>query len=151
MTPACSPTWSCPSHVPAPKLFLFGLDGGGLLKLTLQDDLTIAVRLYGRHVRILLALNEALQLDKDLDEAVRGWMTKEQLAEAYGCGDPLMLPPTPEAIAAYRSQINKLVRQETPVGLAPPGLFDSQRCVGIRLAQEITVIDLSQRCQSGPD
>jgi len=142
-------TCFCPGSLPAPTLFLYGPDGGGLLKLWLADGSKIAFRLYGRHVRVLLSLNNALCMDKDLDEAARGWMSDERIAEAYACGDPRVLPPTREAITAYRAQINRLIRQETPSGLETPRLFATQRCVGVRLAQAITVIDLRERRRDG--
>ena len=142
-------TCPCPGSLPAPTLFLFAPDGGGLLKLSLADGSKIAVRLYGRHVKVLLSLNNALRMDNDLDEAARGWMSDEGIAEAYACGEPRVIPPTQEAIAAYRAQINRLIRENTPAGLEAPRLFATQRCVGVRLTEEIIIVDLVERRRTG--
>jgi hypothetical protein len=70
------------------KLILPGReDGMGFLKLPFADGSTITVELEGRHVKVLLALNDALKLDQDLDEAARGWMDDKLISEAYTRGD----------------------------------------------------------------
>lgn len=133
---------------PPPRLIILGRDGLGLLKLPLAGGSTITVRLHGRHVRVLLALDDALNADEDLDEAARGWLNDELLAEAYTRSDPLMIPPSPETITAYRAQINGRIRQATPPGHKPPKLLMSERCVGVRLVRRIVVVDLPQRRKS---
>jgi len=131
------------------KLILPGReDGMGFLKLPLTDGSTITVQLEGRHVKVLLVLNDALKLDKDLDEAARGWMDDKLIAEAYTRGDTYTLAPTPQAIAAYRAQINRLIREATPQGFEMPRLFINKRCVGVRLIQKLVVIRLRCQCNS---
>lgn len=128
------------------KLILPGReDGIGFLKLPLNDGSTITVQLEGRHVKVLLVLNDALKLDQDLEEAARGWMDDKLIAEAYTRGDKYTLAPTPQAIAAYRAQINRLIREATPQGYETPTLFINKRCVGVRLIKKFVVIRL--RCQ----
>ena len=87
------------------KLILPGReDGMGFLKLALTDGSTITVQLEGRHVKVLLVLNDALKLDQGLDEAARGWMDDKLIAEAYTRGDKYTLAPTPQAIDRMASQ-----------------------------------------------
>lgn len=132
-----------------PKLILLGGENGkALLKLPVVNGPTVTAELNGRHVRVLLVLDDALGADEDVAEGVRGWLNDEFIAEAYIRGDPFMFPPTPAAIAAYRAQINNRIREATPPGYDPPKLVLSERCVGVRLVQELDIVDLSQRRKS---
>lgn len=125
------------------KLILPGLeDGMGFLELPLPDGSTISIQIEGRHVKVLLVLNDALKLDQYLEEAARGWMDDKLIAEAYTRGNECALAPSPQAVAAYRAQINRLIREATPQGYEPPKLFISKRYVGVRLIQKLVVIRL---------
>jgi len=128
------------------KLILLGTeDGIALLKLMMPDGSEMTVRLKGRHIKVLLVLNDALQQDQHAitDEVARGWMTDELIAQAYTRNDPRVIPPTPKAIARYRAQINSLVRRATPEGFHPPKLLLTERCVGVRLTQPLIVVKLN--------
>ena len=132
-----------------PKLILLGGENGkALLKLPVANGPTVTAELKGRHVRVLLALDDALGADEDVAEGARGWLNDELIAEAYTRGDPFMFPPTRTSIALYRSQINKRIREATPSGHDPPKLLLSERCVGVRLVQKLDIVDLSQRRKS---
>lgn len=120
----------------------------GLLKLQLGDGQTITVAINGRHIRVLLALQDAHEAEQDLAAAERGWLNDQLLAEAYMRGDRAMLPPEPATIAGYRAQINHRIRQATPAGQDAPKLFRWQRCVGVRLVEKLDIDDLSRRRKS---
>lgn|GEM_PF-1354074 len=123
----------------------------GILKLILPA-VTITVRLLPRHVRVLLVLESALHADENLDDEFRGLRTNEQIADAYAhtqgdqyARDRFAYTPGPKAIAAYRSQIHRLIRKATPAGFQAPRLIETIRSAGVRLINSIEVIDLSER------
>ena len=132
---------------PAPELMVFGRGGMAYLKVFVTVGLAVMVRLCERQAKVLRILNEALTRDEEdgLDERVCGWMTNEQTAQAFPFGDPRGYIPEPEAIAAYRAQINRLIRESTPPKHKPPALFRTERLVGTRLIRKIDIIDLSDR------
>ena len=132
-----------------PKLFLFGKDDAGLLKFQLPDGQLVKVLLDGRQTKVLLALNDALQVDGDLDEEIRGWMTDSQIAEAVARKDEHFIATSAQTVAAYRSQISRLIRDATPPGHSPPVLLVTKRRLGVRLAQEIVVDHLDGRRDPG--
>ena len=133
---------------PRPKITLvvYDRDSFGLLKLELSG-ITIKLRLECRHCRVLLALESALRADADLDEEFRGLRTNEQIADACarGQGHPFAYTPGPNAIAAYRAQIHHLIRKATPEGFKAPRLIETVRAVGVRLIDNIKIVDLSAR------
>lgn len=133
--------------LPAPELMVFSRGGMAYLKVFLTVGLAIMIRLCERQAKVLRILNEALTRDEEdgLDEEVRGWMTNEQIAQAFPFGDPRGYVPEPEAIAAYRAQINRLIKESTPPQHKPPVLFRTERLVGARLIRKIDIIDLSDR------
>lgn len=132
-------------HLPAPKLFLFAPGSPGCLKLPLPDGSEVTVWLHARFVKILLILNKALEMDADLDEQLRGYLNDRSLAEQCPLGDPHGYTPEPQTTRAYRAQINRCIREQTPPGRPPPRLFHSERLVGVRLVRKIEIVDLSDR------
>lgn len=136
-------------YMAPPKLFLFGRDDAGLLKFQLPDGQLVKVLLDGRQTKVLLALNDALQVDGDLDEEIRGWMTDSQIAEAVARQDEHFIATSAQTVAAYRSQINRLIMDATPPGHSPPVLLVTKRRLGVRLAQEIVVDHLDRRRDPG--
>ena len=131
----------------SPKLFLFGKDDAGLLKFQLPDGQLVKVLLDGRQTKVLLVLNDALQedVDGDLDEEIRGWITDSQIAEAVARRDEFYIATSAQTIAAYRSQIKHRILDATPPGYSPPTLLVTKRCLGVRLAEEIIVDRLDDR------
>jgi len=133
---------------PRPRITLIIYDSGsfGLLKLLLFGIL-VKLRLECRHCRVLLALVSALHEDADLDDEFCGLRTNEQIADAYaqGQGSPFAYTPGPNAIAAYRSQIHRLIRKAMPEGFKAPRLIETVRGAGVRLIDNIKIVDLSAR------
>jgi len=134
-----------------PEITLTVYDRGsfGILELVLPS-LTVTVRLLARHVKVLLVLDSALRADEHLAAAFRGLRSNEQIANAYAhtqgdqfAYDEFAYVPGPQAMAAYRAQIHKLIREASPPGFRAPPLFETIRSVGVRLIDRIEVIDLS--------
>lgn len=127
------------------KLILAGSEaGGGWLILPLPDGSTRCVELEGRHVKVLLVLNDALKEDEqkpDLEEVGRGWRSDENIAEAYGEGEK-EYRPEPESIANYRSQIRDRIRRATPPEFDEPELFIRKTGTGKRrLVKKLVVVN----------
>ena len=106
------------------------------MEIPLADNKIIRIHLKRRHIKVLLILNQALQVEKDgeIDEASWVWLTDKQIAEAYASDDPLAFPPNPSAITSYRSQINGLIKkalkkEKISSTQEPPRLFISERDV----------------------
>jgi len=121
-------------------------DSFGILKLE-WPGVTIKLRLECRHCRVLIALEFALRADAELDEEFRGLRTNEQIANAYAQGQDnrLAYTPGPQAIAAYRAQIQRSIRKAMPEGIKAPRLIETVRTAGVRLIDNIEIIDLSAR------
>ena len=135
-----------------PKLFLLSRKGGGYLEIPLSNKRVIKVRLSRRHVKVLLILNKVLQVEdeEDTDKEDRGWLNDEQIAEAYTFGDRFAIPPGSKAITQYRSQVNGFIKKAMKqVKLTTthkvPQIFLGERDVGVRLINELEIIDLQQR------
>ena len=129
---------------PKPKITLiYDRSSFGLLKIK-YHGLTIKVSLHQRHVKILVFLNRALDEDEDLDEEFRGLRTNAKIAESYTEGDQFGYTPSGNAIAAYRSQIHRRIRDASPNGF-PHRLMRTVRGAGVRLIDSIEVIELSRR------
>jgi hypothetical protein len=123
----------------------------GVLKVE-SDGITIKIRLLARHVKVLIALESAMRADEDLDDEFRGLRSNEQLADAYAhtqgdqlAYDPLAYTPGPQAMAAYRAQIHKSLREASPPGSPAVRLTETVRGAGVRLVHRIEIIDLSTR------
>ncbi|MDP6545004.1 MAG: hypothetical protein QGH60_13525 [Phycisphaerae bacterium] len=126
-----------------PKIKLTMLDrkSFGILELTFLT-VTIKVRLQNRHVKILLALNDALHDDEGVNEEFLGFRKNKEIALA-GAQAKFDYTPSILTVAAYRAQIHNAIRRAAPAGFQVPPLFETVRSGGVRLTGRIKVIDLS--------
>lgn len=104
------------------------------------------VRIYQRHLKALLFLHRALAQDEGMDEEFRGLRTNAEIAESYAENDPFGYVPSEQAIAAYRSQVHRLIKKVVPPD-CPHRLMRTVRGAGVRLIDGIEVIDLSKRAE----
>ena len=131
---------------PKITLVIHDRDSFGLLKLE-WPGVTIKLRLECRHCRVLIALEFALSADADIDEEFRGLRTNVQIGDAYarGQGNRFAYTPGPNAIAAYRAQIQRSIQKAMPAGIKAPRLIETVRTAGVRLIDHIEIVDLSAR------
>jgi hypothetical protein len=131
------------------RLYILSVDGAGILELKLNDGKIVPIYLKGRHIKVLIMYNKTLLADKYLEnEAARGWLTNEQVAQKYDESYPKAVAPEPSVFATYRSQINRAIKKELSQRNQAgniPSIFSSEKNVGTRLIRELDIIDLSKR------
>jgi len=133
-----------PPDAPGPefRLVVRGHARSGYLQLSE----VIRVPVEKRHIRLLLAMNDALRTDKDVrEEADRGWVRHAQIAELWPEND-LDYTPDIKSLRCYKSQICGRVRAAASAhpGRCVPQVFLQSRA-GFRLARGLSVLDLSRR------
>jgi len=126
-----------------PRLILPGsVDAGGTLVFdhVRLGDRPLAVKLEGRHVRVLLVLYRRWCRLLDADAVLRpGYVRAELIAAEYYGEDELAARPDAQAIRAYLSQINRRIREAMP-GVKAPVLHRSHRHLGYRLEGGLEVV-----------
>jgi hypothetical protein len=127
----------------------------GELRWTTSGGKQMIVRdLPPRWVKELLVLEAMRRFDKRSGNPNAGFMADDEIARHYvgvgnqGRGVPV---PNPKTMSTYRTQLAQRVRQECArYKIAPLELFEQQLLRGVRLREELRVVDERRRREPPP-